>query len=162
MRIEGEKRPKKLAKKAYAPPAPLGSYTAIVQGINSDTGVGIAEVYDLDSTSGSLLPNISTRGLAQTGDNVMIRGFIVVTQPTRHFECGWQGSSRTLDTSPPEADRASAALHVVRVLGDQPDRGRERGGGSERRDASHLCEATTWQAGVGAPFGVRLKVHGRL
>ena len=62
---------------------PPGSYTAIVQGVNGGTGVGIVEVYDLDATSGSLLANISTRGFVQTGDNVMIGGFIVVAQPTR-------------------------------------------------------------------------------
>ena len=61
---------------------PPGSYTAIVQGVSDGTGVGIVEVYDLDATS-SLLANISTRGFVQTGDNVMIGGFIVVTQPTR-------------------------------------------------------------------------------
>ena len=60
-----------------------GSYTVIVQGVSGVTGVGIVEVYDFDATSGSLLANISTRGFVQTGDNVMIGGFIVVTQPTR-------------------------------------------------------------------------------
>jgi hypothetical protein len=60
-----------------------GNYTAIVQGVNGGTGVGTAEVYDLDANSGSLLANISARGFVQTGDNVMIGGFIVVTQPTR-------------------------------------------------------------------------------
>jgi hypothetical protein len=60
-----------------------GSYTAIVQGVNSGTGVGIVEAYDLSATSGSILANIATRGFVQTGDNVMIGGFIVVTQPTR-------------------------------------------------------------------------------
>jgi parallel beta helix pectate lyase-like protein len=60
-----------------------GSYTAIVQGVNGGTGVGIVEVYDLDAASGSLLVNISTRGFVQTGDNAMIGGFIVVTQATR-------------------------------------------------------------------------------
>jgi hypothetical protein len=60
-----------------------GSYTAIVQGVNSGTGVGIVEAYDLDATSGSVLANIATRGFVQTGDNAMIGGFIVVTQPTR-------------------------------------------------------------------------------
>jgi hypothetical protein len=62
---------------------PPGSYTAIVQGVNSGTGVGIVEVYDLNATSGSLLANISTRGFVETADNAMIGGFIVVTQPTR-------------------------------------------------------------------------------
>jgi CSLREA domain-containing protein len=60
-----------------------GTYTAIVQGVNSGTGVGIVEAYDLDAISGSLLANISTRGFVQTADNVMIGGFIVVTQPTK-------------------------------------------------------------------------------
>jgi hypothetical protein len=60
-----------------------GSYSAIVAGVNNGTGVGIVEVYDLATTSGSLLANISTRGFVQTGDNAMIGGFIVVTQPTR-------------------------------------------------------------------------------
>jgi hypothetical protein len=60
-----------------------GSYTAIVQGVSGGTGVGIVEAYDLNAASGSLLANISTRGFVQTGDNAMIGGFIVVTQPTR-------------------------------------------------------------------------------
>ena len=60
-----------------------GSYTAIVQGVNGGTGVGIVEAYDLGATSGSLLANISTRGFVLTGDSAMIGGFIVVTQPTR-------------------------------------------------------------------------------
>ena len=60
-----------------------GSYTAIVEGVSGGTGVGIVEVYDLSATSGSLLANIATRGFVQTGDNAMIGGFIVVTQPTR-------------------------------------------------------------------------------
>jgi len=62
---------------------PGTTYTAIVQGVNGGTGVGLVEVYDLSPNSGSLLANISTRGFVQTGDNVMIGGFIVVTQPTR-------------------------------------------------------------------------------
>ena len=60
-----------------------GTYTAIVQGVNSGTGVGIVEAYDLNAASGSILANISTRGFVQTGDNVMIGGFFIVTQPTR-------------------------------------------------------------------------------
>ncbi len=54
------------------------AYTAIVRGANNSTGIGLVEVYDLDTSSDSRLVNISTRGLVQTGDNVMIGGFIVV------------------------------------------------------------------------------------
>jgi hypothetical protein len=55
---------------------PPGGYTAIVSGNNGGTGVGLVEAYDLDSAAGSLA-NISTRGFVDTGDNVMIGGFIV-------------------------------------------------------------------------------------
>jgi hypothetical protein len=60
-----------------------GNYTAVVQDVNGGTGVGLVEVYDLSPTSESLLANLSTRGFVQTGDNVMIGGFIVVSQRTR-------------------------------------------------------------------------------
>ena len=48
------------------------TYTAVVRGVNNGTGVGLIEVYDLDEKADSRLANISTRGLVQTGDNVMI------------------------------------------------------------------------------------------
>jgi hypothetical protein len=54
------------------------AYTAIVRGKGNTTGIALVEVYDLDPwTAGTVLANISTRGLVQTGDNVMIAGFIV-------------------------------------------------------------------------------------
>jgi len=54
-----------------------GPYTAIVRGVNGATGVGLVETYDLDQAVDSALANISTRGLVETGDNVMIGGIIV-------------------------------------------------------------------------------------
>ena len=56
-----------------------GSYTAILSGTNGGTGNGQVEVYDLDTTVNSTLANASTRGFVQTGDNVLIAGFIVGT-----------------------------------------------------------------------------------
>jgi hypothetical protein len=55
-----------------------GGYTAIVRGENNSTGVGLVESYDLDTLVASKLANISTRGLVQGGDNVMIGGTIVI------------------------------------------------------------------------------------
>jgi hypothetical protein len=75
--------PSDMLESALIATLPSGSYSAIVQGVNGGTGVGSVEVYDLDATSASLLANISTRGFVQTEANVMIGGFIVVTQPTR-------------------------------------------------------------------------------
>jgi hypothetical protein len=64
-------------------PANGATYTAIVRGVNDGTGIGLVEVYDLDGTVDSKLANISTRGLVQTGDNVMIAGTIVLGQTQR-------------------------------------------------------------------------------
>ena len=54
-----------------------GAHTAIVTGKDSGTGIGLVEVYDLDTVLGPILANISTRGFVDSGDNVMIGGFIV-------------------------------------------------------------------------------------
>ncbi|HEV2840028.1 MAG TPA: DPP IV N-terminal domain-containing protein [Chthoniobacterales bacterium] len=60
---------------ATLPPAP---YTAILSGQNQTTGVALVELYDDDGQlSDSVLANISTRGFVQTGENVMIGGFIL-------------------------------------------------------------------------------------
>jgi hypothetical protein len=61
-------------------PANGSGYTAIMRGVNNGTGIGVVEAYDLDRTMDSKLANISTRGLVQTGDDVLIAGTIVVGQ----------------------------------------------------------------------------------
>jgi uncharacterized delta-60 repeat protein len=61
-------------------PANNSAYTAIVRGVNDGTGVGLIEAYDLDRTVNSKLANISTRGLVQTEENVLIAGTIVLGQ----------------------------------------------------------------------------------
>jgi hypothetical protein len=63
---------------------PEGDYTAIVAGAAGTVGVGLVEVYDLDRTAPARLLNLATRGNVQTGDDVLIGGFIVGgTQNTR-------------------------------------------------------------------------------
>lgn len=53
-----------------------GLYTAIVRGKNDEQGVGLVEAYDGDVAVDRRLVNLSTRGVAETGDNVLIGGFI--------------------------------------------------------------------------------------
>ena len=60
-----------------------GNYTAIERGVNDGTGIGVVEAYDLDTSANSKLANISTRGLVQTGDNVLFAGTIVVGQASQ-------------------------------------------------------------------------------
>jgi hypothetical protein len=56
---------------------PDGNYTAVVRGANSTVGVGLVEIYDLDNAAAVHLKNLSTRGRVETGENVMIGGFIL-------------------------------------------------------------------------------------
>jgi hypothetical protein len=56
---------------------PNKSYTVLVYGLAQGTGTAVAEVYDLDHGTVARLANISTRGPVQSGDGVMISGFIV-------------------------------------------------------------------------------------
>ena len=56
---------------------PPGAYTAIMSGKNGSTGMGLVEVYDLDSAGEGRLTNIATRGLVRTGNDVVIGGFIL-------------------------------------------------------------------------------------
>jgi hypothetical protein len=54
-----------------------GAYTAIIAGKNQTSGLALVEIYDADVAAASKLANISTRGFVQSGDNVMIGGFIL-------------------------------------------------------------------------------------
>ena len=54
-----------------------GNYTAVVRGAGDTTGIGLVEVYDLAQSAPATLANISSRGFVETGENVMIGGFIV-------------------------------------------------------------------------------------
>jgi N-acetylneuraminic acid mutarotase len=58
-----------------------GPYTAIVFGKGGTNGVGLVEVYDMDNSSSARLSNLSTRGVVQTGDFVMIGGFVSAGSP---------------------------------------------------------------------------------
>ncbi|CAN5597274.1 hypothetical protein BH20VER1_BH20VER1_10060 [soil metagenome] len=53
------------------------AYTASLAELSGGSGVGLIEVYDLNSGATAKLANISTRGSVQTADNVMIGGFIL-------------------------------------------------------------------------------------
>jgi hypothetical protein len=56
-----------------------GVYTGVLAGKDNSTGIALIEIYDLDANK-SILANISSRGVVDTGDNVMIGGFIAGNQ----------------------------------------------------------------------------------
>jgi hypothetical protein len=73
-----------------------GAYTALLTGKNNTTGVGLVEVYDNDTGAASQLANIATRGFVQTGNNVMIAGFMLgVNNGNRNIAVRGRGPSLT-------------------------------------------------------------------
>jgi hypothetical protein len=56
---------------------PAGQYTAIISGANNSSGLGVVEVYNLESTLPGELGNLAVRGDVKTGDNVLISGLIL-------------------------------------------------------------------------------------
>ena len=69
--------PSNVKESAIALQLPAGSYTVILRGKNNTSGIGLVEVYDLDTTPTAELVNISSRGVVGAGDNVLIGGIIV-------------------------------------------------------------------------------------
>jgi cyclophilin family peptidyl-prolyl cis-trans isomerase len=53
------------------------AYTAVMRGANNTTGLGVVEVYDLDSGPGSTLLNVATRGQVGVDPNALIAGLTV-------------------------------------------------------------------------------------
>ncbi len=60
-----------------------GGYTAVVRGVNDTVGTGIVDAYDMSPASPARLANVSTRGLIQPGDQLMIAGFIIQSGDVR-------------------------------------------------------------------------------
>jgi glucose/arabinose dehydrogenase len=70
-----------------------GAYTAIMQGVNATTGIGLVELFDADQSAASNAANLSTRGRVQSGDNVMIGGLIIGGTGTQRVICRAIGPS---------------------------------------------------------------------
>ncbi len=54
-----------------------GADTFVVTGKDATVGIGLIEAYDLSALADSKLANISTRGFIDTGEGVLISGFII-------------------------------------------------------------------------------------
>ncbi len=48
-----------------------------MSGVGGATGLGLVELYDVEQSAPANAVNLSTRGLAQTNDNVLIGGIII-------------------------------------------------------------------------------------
>ena len=57
---------------------PGHGYSVVVRGKEGATGVGLAEIFDLDPVAASYLADLSARGVIGTDENLMIGGFITL------------------------------------------------------------------------------------
>ncbi len=73
----------------------ITSYTARVRSADGHRGLGLVEIYDVDSQPGSTLRNISTVGPVGTDANVMVGGFIVRGSDSRRVIVRALGPSLT-------------------------------------------------------------------
>lgn len=56
---------------------PNQPYSAVLRGKDGATGIALVEAYDLEQGAPAQLANISTRGFIETGERVLIAGFII-------------------------------------------------------------------------------------
>lgn len=77
------KAPPNDAEAAILQTLPPGNYTAILNGAHNTTGIGLAEIYEIDTAGNSLLQNISTRGFVGTDNSVIIGGLITTGNSTQ-------------------------------------------------------------------------------
>jgi hypothetical protein len=54
-----------------------GAYTVFLQGKAATTGIGLAEIYDLDPSVNAQATNLSARGFVGIGNDVLIGGIII-------------------------------------------------------------------------------------
>jgi uncharacterized delta-60 repeat protein len=59
-----------------------GAYTAFLQGKGGTTGIGLAEIYDVDPSVNAQVTNLSARGFVGSGNDVLIGGIIIGGGPT--------------------------------------------------------------------------------
>ena len=109
----GESQPTEIQNTGLAPSDPHesaivrtlapGAYTAVVRGKGNTTGIGLAEVYDVSGSAGSVLANLSTRGFVETNDNVVIGGFIAGTPDLAAMSVIVRGIGPSLKSAIPTA-----------------------------------------------------------
>jgi hypothetical protein len=122
------------------------TYTVVVRGANNTVGNALVEFYDLDATHTSTLANISTRGLVQTGDNVMIGGFII-GGGAGTTKVVARGLGPSLPVSTPLAD---PTLDLVNAQGTVVETNDDWGSGPHAADlnAANLAPSNSYESAI--------------
>ncbi len=93
-----------------------GQYTVVASGVNNATGVGIVELYDGDDSSvDSQLVNLSNRGFAGVGEQVMIPGFVISQGGPKTLLLRVVGPTLALDPYNVTGTMADPKLEVYRT-----------------------------------------------
>ena len=91
---------------------PPGNHTAIIKGAGNTTGVGVVEIYDLQTPVGDL-GNLSVRANVQTGDNALIAGVIISAGDPRRVVFRGMGPSLKFYGVPAALDDTTLELRDV-------------------------------------------------
>lgn len=86
-------RPARAEEAALVATLAPGAYTAIVRGVSDGQGVGIVEIFEVDSDGATRLSNISTRGFVGTGNDVLIGGVIIAGEEDKTVTIRARGPS---------------------------------------------------------------------
>ncbi len=91
---------------------PVGSYTSTIAGVNSTSGIALAEIYDADvQPAPSGLVNISARANVGSGANVLIAGFVI--EGGQSATVLLRGIGPTLGTAPFNVPGALAQPQII-------------------------------------------------
>jgi hypothetical protein len=91
----------------------------VLRGKNNSTGIAVVEAYDLDSAATSQLANISSRGLVQTGNNVMIGGFVAGPANAANTQVVVRGIGPSLSSSGVPSPLQDPTLELHNSNGDK-------------------------------------------
>jgi len=99
-----------------------GAYTAQVTGVNGATGIGLVEIYDVDSQSPyspQKVINLSTRGQVGPGQDVLNAGFMVNGNAPKKMLIRAAGPGlKEVAPDLPGSVVADPMLHLVRIMPD--------------------------------------------
>jgi hypothetical protein len=150
---------------AIARTLPPGFYTVVLRGKDNSTGIALVEAYDTARNAASEMANISTRGFVETGDNVMIGGFIVGDQ-SRGARVVVRAIGPSLRQELPQAlndptlelkDQNGTTIQFNDNWKDSPDRQEvERNGLAPKEDAESVIAASL----APAPFTAIVRGQG--
>ncbi|HVU35120.1 MAG TPA: hypothetical protein VHE61_16925 [Opitutaceae bacterium] len=136
-----------------------GAYTAEV-GTNGGDGIALVEVYDVDGSTANRVTNLSTRGYVDTGDGVLVAGFVIKgTTPKQVLVRGIgpalanYGVTDAVSDPKLELYRTDASGNTLVAQNDNWSTGQTVAGGPAPASAAQISAAATATGAFALPAG---------